>query len=177
MNVKCLYVTVKRRKLEWIPHLNAGREDESLDFLALLLDFAMPPHHFQGVNLLCADVMLALVQRHDYCCWFSGDDSKLGYSTSPWLYQLDDSTSFSNLGSPQKTLWFHTPHTPFALPASVFSKWHHLLSVAQVRNLFVIFNSSLSSPPTSNPQTSVFDTNPRYSWNLYNSLNTIAQPS
>lgn len=152
-------------------------EDESLDFLALLLDFPYATTPLSGCQLTLCTCDDDSGQCHDYCCWFSGDDSKLGYSTSHLTLPVRWLNKLLRLRQSPKDLVIPHPTYLFALPASVFSKWHHLLSVAQVRNLFVIFNLSLSSPPTSNPQTSVFDTNPRYSWNLYNSLNTIAQPS
>lgn len=81
----------------------------------------MPPHHFQGVSLLCAHVMMTLVSATITAADLVEMIPNSDILHPTWLYQLDDSTSFSDLGSPQKTLWFHTPHTflPYLLLFSV----------------------------------------------------------
>ena len=175
MIVKCLCIIVKRRKVEWIPRLNTGRGEQ--EPCSCCWTFPLPPHHSQGGSLLCTHVMLTLVSATITAADLVEMIPNSDILHPTWLYQLDDSNKLLELRQSPKDLEIPHPTDLFALPTSVFSKWHHLLSVAQARNLFVIFNSSFSSPPTSNPQTSLFDTNPRYSWNLYNSLSTTTQPS
>ena len=97
-----------------------GRK-RALTSLLCCWTFPVPPHHFQGGSLLCAHVMLTLASTTITAADLVEMIPNSDILHPTWLYQLDDSPSFSNLGSPQKTLWFHTPQTclPFPLLFSV----------------------------------------------------------
>ena len=86
-----------------------GRK-RALTSLLCCWTFPVPPHRFQGGSLLCScDADSG--QHHDHCCWFSGDDSKLGYSTSHLTLPVRWLTKLLELRQSPKDLGFHTPQT------------------------------------------------------------------
>lgn len=81
------------------------------------LTFLAPPQHFSGWPLILC--MCDADWHCAHCCWVEMT-LDLDIQHPIWLYQLDDSQSFSNLGNPKQNWWCHTPQTCLPCP--------HLLS-------------------------------------------------